>query len=323
MKREMSQIEKGFRSVGIDISKDKLDVFYLDNGKWEYYQNNPTDITKLIKALKHHKPDLVVFEPTGNCELPLLLALIKHNLPAVMKNARQIRDFAKGLGLLAKTDKIDAQVIALFGERVRPEIRQFAPERTSRLNQLVVRRSQLVENRGVEKTRLAGSIGEIRKEINEHLKWLNKRIKRLDKETAKEIDKDPNWKERSKILTSAKGMGPVTSSRFIAQLPELGALNKKEIAALVGVAPFNRDSGKMRGKRKIFGGRAGVRRDLYMATESARRFNPVIKAMYDRLVNKGKCHKLAMTACMRKFTVILNTMVKNGTMWEEKFVLSA
>ena len=319
MKREMIQIEKGYKSVGIDISKKSLDVFYLDNNQWCKYSNNPEGISKLVKALRFHKPDRVIFESTGGFELPLLIALVKNKMPAVMTNPKRIRDFAKGLGLLAKTDKIDAQVIAIFGERVRPEIRECPPEKLSMLNQFVIRRKQMVEMRASEVTRLNAAVGAIRKEIEEHIKWLNKRIKDLDADIQTEIKANPIWYEKKKIIESAKGVGPVTASRLTAQLPELGALNKKQIAALVGLAPFNRDSGKMRGRRTIFGGRSAVRSDLYMATLSATKFNPVVKSMYDRLTDKGKVHKVAMTACMRKLIVILNAMVRNKMMWLENF----
>ncbi len=177
-----------------------------------------------------------------------------------------------------------------------------------------------MNDRAVEKTRFGNSIQSIRKEIEKHIKWLDKQIKRLDDNINTEIKVNPIWQEKNRILRSAKGVGPVLSAVLIAQFPELGSVNKKEAAALIGVAPINRDSGKMRGKRTIFGGRKEVRNALYMGTESARKFNPPIKAMYERLRNKGQCHKYAMTACMRRFIVILNTMVKNGTIWEERYV---
>jgi len=319
MKREMIKTEKGFKSVGIDVSKDSLDVYYLEGNKWTKSANSPEGISKLMKNLKYHNPDIVVFESTGGFEIPLLIALAESKMPAVMSNPRQIRDFAKGLGLLAKTDEIDAQVIAIFGERVRPEIRPFAPEKLSRLNQLVIRRKQMVEMRASEKTRIYSATRDIRKEINKHIRWLDKRIKDIEKEIQKEINNNPVWKEKKKIVESAKGIGPTTAARLTVQLPELGTLNKKQIAALVGLAPFNRDSGNMRGRRTIFGGRSEVRKDLYMATLSAIRFNPAIKSMYDRLIAKGKLHKVAITACMRKFIVILNAMVMKKTMWKQNF----
>jgi transposase len=319
MEREQIQREKGYRSVGIDVSKDTLDIHYLDSNQWTKCSNTSEGITKFMKELLSHKPHIVVFESTGGFELPLLVALAEKGMPAVMTNPKRVRDFAKGLGLLAKTDKIDAQVIAIFGERVRPEVREFPPEKLSLLSQLVNRRKQLVEMRSSEAIRLHSSMGPIKKEIETHIKWLDKRIKDLDTDIQKEIKANPIWYEKKKIIESAKGIGPVTASRLTAQLPELGQVNKKQIAALVGLAPFNRDSGKMRGRRTIFGGRAAVRCDLYMATLSAVKFNPEIKSMYERLMGKGKKHKVAMTACMRKLIVVLNAMVREKTFWVEKF----
>ena len=319
MKREEIPVDRTYKSVGIDVSMDKLDVCFLSKDTWKTYDNSKTGISELVKDLRHHKPDLIIFEPTGNFELPMLVALTKENLPVVVKNARQIRDFAKSLGILAKNDKIDAEVIAIYGERIRPKVTPCSPEKISLLNQLVIRRTQLVNDRAVERTRLATMIGPIQKEIKDHIKWLDKRIKRLDDDIKIELKENPVWKEKDRILQSAKGIGPVASARLVAQLPELGKANRNEIAALVGVAPFIRESGKWKGQRKIFGGRKEVRNALYMATEAARKFNPPIKAMYDRLIKQGRCHKYAMTACMRKFIVILNTMMKTGTLWEERY----
>lgn len=319
MKREGIPIDKNYRSVGIDISMEKLDVYFLSDDKWKTFDNSQTGIKKLVKNLHNYKPDLIVFEPTGNFELPLLISLTEEDLPAVVKNARQIRDFAKALGILAKNDKIDAEVLAVYGERIRPKVTPCSPEKISLLNQLVIRRAQLVNDRAVERTRLATMTGPIQREIKDHIKWLDKRIKRLEDDIKKELKENPIWKEKDRILRSAKGIGPVASARLIVQLPELGKVNRREIAALVGVAPFVRDSGKWKGQRKIFGGRKDVRKDLYMATEAARKFNPPIKAMYDRINDGKEKHKIAMTACMRKLIVILNTMVKTGTLWEERY----
>ena len=233
-------------------------------------------------------------------------ALAAAGLPVVVVNPRQVRDFAKSKGILAKTDKIDARVLTLFGEAVKPEVRPLKDKQLQQLDALVSRRRQLVDMLTAEKNRLTQA-----------------RKNEIDSDLNKLIKDTPIWREKDTVLQSAPGVGPVLSSSMIAKLPELGTLNRKKIAALVGVAPFNRDSGKWRGRRAIWGGRADVRAVLYMATLASIRWNPSISTFYSRLVGAGKEHKVAMTACMRKLLTILNAMVKNETPWEPRFEKSA
>ena len=222
---------------------------------------------------------------------------------------------AKATGRLAKTDAIDAHVIARFGEAVRPEVRPLKDEETKRLAALITRRRQIVEMITAEKNRLSRTTPWTLKDIQNHVAWLEKCLKKADKNLNDLLRKSPVWREKSDILQSTPGVGPVLSMTLLSNLPELGALNRKQIAALVGVAPLNRDSGSFRGKRMIWGGRASIRSVLYMSVTCAIRFNPVIKKFYQRLRDAGKLHKVAMTACMRKLLVILNTMIKNRTCW--------
>jgi transposase len=233
----------------------------------------------------------------------------------VVVNPRQIRDFAKATGRLAKTDKIDAEMIARFAEAIRPEVRPLKDADAHRLQALVARRRQLVEMLTMEENRLGTATRWTRPDIEAHIEWLTEGINKVGKDTASFIKKTPLWREKEDLLRSVKGIGPVSACTLLARLPELGKLNRKKISALVGVAPFNRDSGKYRGRRTIFGGRADVRAVLYMATLSAIRYNPAIKAFYERLVHAGKLRKVAITACMRKLLVILNAMVRTNTSW--------
>ena len=242
-------------------------------------------------------------------------ALVTAGLSAVVINPRQVRDFAKALGKLAKTDAIDAWVLARFGAAVRPEVRPVKDEQTRELAALVTRRRQLIGMRTAEKTRLKQAAKWTRKDIKSLIKVLDVRLAKLEKEIANNVKNTPGWKEKDEIITSVPGAGPNLSSYHLACLPELGKLNRREIATLVGVAPLNRDSGKFRGSRIVWGGRAQVRSALYMSALSASIHNPSIKQFYQRLIAKGKKPKVALTACMRKLLTILNTMVKNNTAW--------
>ena len=239
------------------------------------------------------------------------------SLPVVVANPRQVRDFARATGRLAKTDAIDAYVIALFAKAIRPEIRPLPEEDVTRLRALIARRRQLVEMIAMEKNRLGRSMEPARKDIRNHIYFLTESLKKIDKEISRDIRKSPLWKENETILMSAPGIGPAITCTLIASLPELGTLSRRKIASLVGVAPFNRDSGKYKGKKTIWGGRAHVRAILYMGALSAVRFNPVIKAFYTKLLGAGKDPKLALTACMRKLLTILNAMMKTRTPWVE------
>jgi len=301
--------------VGIDVSKKQLDVAFLPDAKHKTYPNTEEGIVHLTGFLRSLAPTLIVLEATGGLELSCVGVLAAEGLPVVVVNPRQIRDFAKATGKLAKTDAIDAQVIARFGEAVRPEIREFKSLEMQELAALNTRRCQIIQMITSEKNRLATASKWTRGDIKEHIAWLKERLDDVNEELSKSIRNSTVWREKDDLLRSVPGIGPVASATLLSQLPELGALNRKQIAALVGVAPLNRDSGVMRGKRCVWGGRAGVRSSLYMATLVATRFNPIIAAFYRRLCNAGKAHKVALTACMRKLLTILNAMVKNHTHW--------
>jgi len=301
--------------VGIDVSKEKLDVAVRPSGELMRFSNDEDGISVMVDFIKPFSPILVVLEATGGMETASVGMLAAKGLPVVVINPRQVRDFAKATGRLAKTDAIDAHVIAQFGEAVRPEIRPLKDEDTKKLNALVTRRRQIVEMITAERNRLVAATPWTRKDIQNHIAWLEKCLKKADQNLNDLLKKSPVWREKDDILQSTPGVGPVLSMTLLSSLPELGALNRKQIAALVGVAPLNRDSGLFRGKRTIWGGRANIRSVLYMSVTCAIRFNPVIKKFYQRLRDAGKLHKVAMTACMRKLLVILNTMIKKRTHW--------
>lgn len=302
--------------VGIDVSKSTLDVALRPERKAWSTVNTEQGICALVVELKALTPTLIVLESTGGLQMPLVGALAAAQLPVVVVNPRQVRDFAKATGKLAKTDTIDAHVLAWFGEAVRPEIRPLKDRQAQELTALITRRRQLVEMLSAEKNRLNTAPQPICKDIKAHILWLEKRLHNVNNDLDKAIKESPAWREKDQILQSAPGVGPVSSTTLLACLPELGQLNRRQIAALIGLAPFNRDSGAFRGRRTIWGGRADVRAALYMSTLSATRYNPVIRAFYQRLTNAGKAHKVAMTACMRKMSIILNTMIKNNTPWQ-------
>jgi len=308
----MSKVE---RAVGIDVSKGLLDVAGLPEGESGSATNDEEGITQVVKRLKSLRPRLVVLEATGGMETALVGAAATARLPVVVVNPRQVRDFAKSVGALAKTDAIDARVLARFAEAVRPEVRPLKDQEASQFSALIARRRQLVEMLTAEKNRLATAPEAIHPSIEEHIAWLEQRLEDINGKLKKAIKKSPVWRAKDQLLRTVPGVGSVFSATLVAGLPELGALNRKRIAALVGVAPFNRDSGKYRGRRCIWGGRATVRAVLYMATLAATRFNPVIRAFYLRLCAAGKEKKVALTACMRKLLTILNAMVKTGTPW--------
>ena len=308
-------MSKPKRFVGIDVSKGSLDVAVRpDKTSWTA-SNDEEGISALADRLRELKPTLVVLEATGGLQIPLVAALGQAKLPVVVVNPRQVRDFAKATGRLAKTDAIDADVIAHFGEAVRPKVRPLKDAEAQELTDLLARRRQLVEMLTAEKNRLGTARKRVRKDIQEHITWLEKRLKDVNADLSKSIKKTPAWRQKDEILQSTPGVGPVLSVTLLAGLPELGSLNRREVAHLVGVAPLNRDSGQYKGKRSVWGGRADVRSVLYMSTLAAVRCNPVIRAFYQRLTAVGKEHKVALTACMRKLLVILNTMVKTGAAW--------
>lgn len=304
-------------TIGIDVSKARLDVAARPGNETAFFTNDEPGCRDLVSLLKRMTPKLIVLEATGGLENLVASMLVAEGLPVVVINPRQIRDFAKATGKLAKTDRLDAQIIAHFGEAIKPEPRPFKDEEGQALTALMTRRRQIIDMITAEKNRLSSSHASVKKDIRETIQWLESRLKDIDSDLSKLIAENVVWQEKSKLLTTCKGIGPVSSTTVLGSLPELGTLNRREISALVGVCPFNRDSGKMRGKRTIFGGRANVRAVLYMATLSAIRFNPPIKQFYDRLVKTGKLHKVAMVACMRKLLTVLNAMLKTMTPWTD------
>jgi transposase len=313
----MSGTEESF--VGIDVSKDKLDVSIRPDGDRWTVANDEKGVENMVARLLERKPTLVVLEATGGLQIPAVAALASAKLPVVVVNPRQIRDFAKATGRLAKTDSIDSDVIAHFGEAVRPQIRPLRDAETQELTDLVSRRRQLVDMLTAEKNRLKTARKKVRKDIQAHIAWLEKRIQDVDTDLSKRIKQGPAWRAKDEILQSAPGVGPVLSVTLLSGLPELGTLNRKEVAALVGVAPLNRDSGKQQGRRCVWGGRANVRSVLYMCTMSAIRWNPAIRTFYLRLIQAGKKHKVATTACARKLLTILNAMIKTNTPWRVEY----
>jgi transposase len=299
--------------IGIDISKDSLDVAVHALDKQWRFTNDTVGITKLCRMLVKLAPALVVFEATGGYEMPLYLGLDEAKLPAAPVNPRQISDFARSTGKLAKTDALDARVIAHFGFAVQP-VPHPVPD-THELKVAQARRVQLLEIITTETNRLRGMPKALKKRIEAHIAWLQKELADTDRALKELIGKDPIWRDKDTLLQSTPGVGPTLSATLIAQLPELGTLNRRKIAALVGVAPLNRDSGIMRGRRAIWGGRGHIRAVLYMATLVATRYNPVIRHFYTRLCSAGKTKKVALTACMRKLLTILNSILKHRVPW--------
>lgn len=299
--------------VGIDVSKAMLDVALVPSGEQFQASNDAGGIEGLGRRLKAASVNLVVMEATGGYETAVAAALIGAGLRVAVVNARQIRDFAKASGRLAKNDRIDAQVIAAFGEAIDPEIRQLPDEDAQELQALLVRRTQLVAMRVQEVNRLGLMQGAMRKGIKDHIAWLEQAIERLEIDITHGLRSSAAWRAKDDLLRSFKGIGPITSGSLMVGLPELGGLDRRQIASLAGLAPFNCDSGTMRGRRSIYGGRSRIRTLLYMAATSAIRSNPVIRDFYARLRSRGKPHKVAMVACMRKMLTILNAMLRDGT----------
>jgi transposase len=302
--------------VGIDVAKDRLDVAQRPGTEAWGVTNDERGIADLVARLRALRPALVVLEATGGIELPVVGALAAARLPVVVVNPRQTREFARATGRLAKTDAIDAQVLAQFAEAVRPALRPLPDAATHQLSSLVARRRQVIVMLTAEKNRLRTAAPAVRDHINEHILWLERSLSDLDSELGQVIHSSDIWRAQDNLLQSAPGVGPVLSTTLLAELPELGSLNRKEIAALVGVAPLNRDSGTLRGRRTVWGGRSQVRTALYMAALAATRFNPVIRAFYERLQTAGKPKKVALTACMRKLLTILNAMMRHQTPWQ-------
>ena len=301
--------------VGIDVSKDHLDVAVRPAGEAWQVSHDPQGINSLTERLRELAPRLVVVEATGGMEMALTGELAAAGLPVAVVNPRHVRDFARAAGQLAKTDSLDAHVLAHFAEAMQPKPRDLPDASAQELRALVARRRQLVEMTTAEKNRMRTATPRVRTKVQEHVRWLEDSLKELDKDLADSIRSSPMWRTKEKLLRSTPGVGPILSMTLLSDLPELGVLNRGEIAALVGVAPFNRDSGTLRGKRKVWGGRSQVRAVLYMATLVATRFNPVLRDFYQRLCAAGKPKKVAITACMRKLLTILNVMVKHNRHW--------
>lgn len=303
--------------VGIDVSKERLDVTMRPSGESESVSNDKDGIEALVKRLREVGPSLIVLEASGGLERGVTRGLASAELPVVVVNPRQVRDFAKATGQLAKTDRIDALVLARFGEAVRPALRPLPDEVSLELRALIARRRQITGMIVAERNRLSRASKSVKKRIDAHIGWLEAELDRADKDLDQSIGQSPIWREKEDLLRSVPGIGPVISRSLIAELPELGELNRKQIAALVGVAPLNRDSGTLRGRRRIWGGRATVRAVLYMAALVASRRNAVIGGFYKRLRNAGKAPKVALVACMRKLLTVLNSMIKHRTCWTE------
>lgn len=301
--------------AGIDVSKQSLDLGLTGAGKVERFDNDDSGIAGLVEVLNNRQPALIVVEATGGLEMLVVAALRVAGLPIAVVNARQVRDFAKATGRLAKTDKLDALVLAHFAQAVRPAIREGRSEAEQELVEQVARRRQLVEMRAQEKARLSMASTRQKTSIQEHIAWLDARITDLDNDLKARLKASDLWKEKVDLLQSVPGIGPVTTLTLLSYLPELGKLNRREIAALAGLAPFNRDSGFQRGYRMIWGGRAEVRSVLYMATLAAVRGDNAIALFHQRLVAKGKPAKVALTATMRKLLTILNAMMKQNKHW--------
>lgn len=310
-----SATTKSFNWIGIDISQANLDVYDLSVERGYEFKNDADGISALAKQLLTLSDVAVVCEATGGYEREMALHLAQLGIRVSIVNPRAVRDLAKGLGKLAKTDALDAQMIAKYGEVTEPAATVFASEAEEELKGWVKRRQQLVEILTAEKNRRKQVRGPARDEVTEHIDWLKERIDKLDEKIKQLSESTLEWRERKSLLQSPKGIGPVISSSFLVLLPELGQLNRREIAALAGLAPYNRDSGNYRGRRRIWGGRAAVRSLMYMATLSALRSNPPIRAYYRHLLAKGKPKKVAIVACMRKFLICLNAMVKRNEPW--------
>ena len=308
--RQEVRVERG-SFVGIDVSGDRLDVAFRPGGECLQVSNDARGISRLTRMLERSQPELIVLEASGGYEVALLERLFAKKLPVALLNPRHVRDFARASGRLAKTDAIDAEVLAHFAEVMKPEPRQMADPETRKLRALVTRRRQLVQMVTAELNRRRHSLEAVREGFVATIRCCKRQIAAIDKQLAALIQQTPKFRQKAKLLRSAPGIGGIASATLLARLPELGTLDRKKIAALVGVAPYNRDSGKMKGKRAIWGGRGDVRAVLYMSTLVAVRLNPSLREFHQRLRRAGKSPKMALTACMRKLIVILNAMLKN------------
>jgi transposase len=304
-------------SVGVDVAKERLDVHVRPEGERFTVPADEGGLQELVRQLQRVGPGVVVLEATGGYEVPVAAALAAAGVPVAIVNPRQVRDFARAIGRLAKMDALDAETLARFGEAVRPAVRPLPDAQTQVLGELVVRRRQLVEMLAAESNRhRQARAPQVRQRIGSHLEWLRAALRDLERELRAAVRGTPIWRAREELLRSVPGIGDVTAQTLMAELPELGQLDRRQIAALVGVAPLNRDSGSLRGRRMIGGGRATVRAVLYMAALTAIRLNPVIAAQYRRLVAAGRPAKVALVAAMRKLLVVVNAMVRDGRRWQ-------
>lgn len=307
------------RVLGVDVSKDWLDVAAEPDGSLQRLSNDAEGFKSVIALARESESERITLEASGGYQTRLVAALLEAGLPVVVVNPRQVREYARATGRLAKTDRIDARILCAFTLAVQPPLRELKDEQAELLSSLIARRRQLIEMRTAEKNRLTlGARGKVRKNLKAHIEWLDRHLRDTDRELRQLIERSPAWQEKEDLLISVPGVGKTTAQMLIAQLPELGRLTHKQIAALVGVAPFNRDSGTLRGQRTTWGGRHSVRAGLYMATMSAIRANPPIKAFYERLIDRGKPGKVAMTACMRKLLTMLNAMLRDHKPWEHQ-----
>jgi transposase len=304
--------------IGVDVSKSSLDVAVCDSVEVRRFTNDNSGVLKAVDYMAGLRPEGVILEATGNMEMPLAVALQGAGVPVAIINPRQVRDFARATGALAKTDAIDARILALFGDRVKPEIRPLPGKESGEMASLLRRRLQLVEMLSSEHNRLLQAGEDVRPGIEAHIKWLKKALLDMDTDIQSRIRQSPSWLEKDNLLKSVPGVGKIVSATMLIELPELGRLNRRQIAALVGVAPLNRDSGTMRGKRTVWGGRAKLRAVLYMAALVASRRNPIIATFYKRLVMAGKSKKVALVACMRKLLTIINAMIRTMTHWKSE-----
>jgi len=304
--------------VGVDVAKSTLDVAVSNSKETRQFDNDHKGITSAVRYIAGLKPARIILEATGKYEMPLAASLQASRLPVVIVNPRQVRDFARATGVLAKTDRIDARILAIFGLQVNPEVRLLPNQKAREMSNLLARRRQLIEMLTAEHNRLLQADDSIRPSIEIHIKWLEEAVSAINDDLDRQIQSSPSWLEKDNLLKSVPGVGKVVSTTLLIELPELGILNRRKIAALVGVAPLNRDSGTLRGKRTVWGGRAKLRAVLYMAALVGVRCNPVMAAFYQRLLNAGKAKKVALVACMRKLLTILNAIIRSKTTWRSE-----
>ena len=307
-------------NIGIDTGQAILDIYVRPKGDYQSFDNNPEGIRSAIRFIKLYRPTRILIEATGRLEMAFFCAAHKAGLPVCICNPIKVRKFAEMTGILAKTDKLDAQVIAYYGETMKPVLTELKPEKLRLVSDLLAVRSQCLDMSTMQKNRLIRMPKTVHKPIRNILKKITQEIAVIDRQLDQVIAEIPHWQARVDQLISAKGVGKVLAYTLLSELPELGSMNRKQIAAIVGVAPMNRDSGKHKGKRKIRGGRSKIRTVLFVSMLSAIQCHPKLKPMYQRLVAAGKPKKVAIVACMRKQLIILNTMVKNGTMWDENMI---